>query len=438
MKIGPHETRCIYSIGCLQLVVLLVVVVAGYLIQVVLIPATPWHAGDGLLLGGDWIYFHYLAEEVSRLIALNGWSAWSLRPDGQAPAGIAAAIYAFTGIHQPWVVLPINALVFSAAVACFYSSMLVVAPVRRLALLATLPMLLMPSMALVWGQLHKDVWALFGVLAVLAVWIRALALQPLPLIWGVLLVILGNFSIWLVRPYAMQLLLLGQLGMFAIVGLSGVHRRSVCCLLSCLCCILFTALTSVFGKTSVLQVESDQYAPVLLCPQWVNTIPVAGLENAFASLACTRHTLAQSYPDAGSTLDKDVSLHSAVDLLAYMPRALQVGFLAPFPSMWLEGAASPAGRVMRLIAGFEMMGLYFALGGIVLNLWMRRRAGTKKTDTSHVVTAAVLVFSICWVLVYSLATSNVGSLYRVRLPIMVLLFGFGCIAWFHILKRKST
>lgn len=191
--------------------------IAGIVLQKLLLPATPWYAGDGLLGGGDWIYFHGLAKDLAHAIESEGWAAWELRPEGQAPSGVAAALYALTGVHEPWIVLPVNAALFSAAVACACVIFRALAPVGNVAFVALLPFLLMPSMVLFWGQLHKDVWALFGVLAVLVVWVRVIVQHPMHWVYGLLLLLLGNLSIWLVRPYALQLLLLGQMGMWILI-----------------------------------------------------------------------------------------------------------------------------------------------------------------------------------------------------------------------------
>src|SRR5690349_5577491 len=67
----------------------------GLFIQLVLLPyiLPGLHAGHGLLRGGDWIGFHEDAVALSQKIAEQGWQAFELRPRGQAPIGITAAVY---------------------------------------------------------------------------------------------------------------------------------------------------------------------------------------------------------------------------------------------------------------------------------------------------------------------------------------------------------
>src|SRR3972149_2847474 len=76
---------------------------AGLLIQLILLPYVfpTMHAGDGLLLGGDWVGFNRLAIELADKIHAQGWSAWELKPDGQPVAGIASIFY-FLIAPKPW------------------------------------------------------------------------------------------------------------------------------------------------------------------------------------------------------------------------------------------------------------------------------------------------------------------------------------------------
>ena len=64
--------------------------VVATLLQFVVIPLTPWHVGNGLLAGGDWVYFHKLAVQMADKIAQEGWQSWVARPEGQASAGVAS------------------------------------------------------------------------------------------------------------------------------------------------------------------------------------------------------------------------------------------------------------------------------------------------------------------------------------------------------------
>ena len=114
--------------------------------------------------------------------------------------------------------------------------------------------------------------------------------------------------------------------------------------------------------------------------------------------------------DAGSQLDADVVFKNWTDAALYLPRALQLGFLAPFPADWLIPSYT-AGEGARLLAGAEMMVLYVILIGFVVfifigspSLWLR---------------LFLLLFTVFFVLLLAMAVPNMGSLYRMRYPFVL-------------------
>ena len=186
---------------------------AGLFIQLLLLPhiLPGLDAGHGLLRGGDWIGFHEDASAMAQKIAQQGWSAFELRPRGQAPIGVTAAIYALTGIHEPWILVPFQSAMFAVAVAGLFNIFRSIASVR-VSLMASGPLILFPSTAFLYAQIHKDVWALAGTL-----WIVFVALSyARRRAWSVrqhMALFAINFAgvafVWLVRAYALQIVLLG-------------------------------------------------------------------------------------------------------------------------------------------------------------------------------------------------------------------------------------
>ena len=76
-------------------------------------------------------------------------------------------------------------------------------------------------------------------------------------------------------------------------------------------------------------------------------------------------------PESTSNIDRKISFRSPGDILRYMPRAIQIGLLAPFPRMWFSpGGAS--GRVGRLIAGVETGLMYVGLLLAFFCIWKER------------------------------------------------------------------
>ena len=203
--ISPLGVFCLVFVGSLM---------AGLSIQWLVLPALPnLHAGHGLIAGGDWIWFNEQAVKLVELMRYQGWQAWELRPQGNAPIGIAAAVYFLVGISKPWVLLPLNAAMFALAAVFLYGIFTAFAP-RNLAFMATLPFALFPSAAMIYSQIHKDVFSIAGTLIMVFVWVQ-FALPSRPSWFNVLkyfaYAVIGCLLVWVVRPYLLPILLVASL-----------------------------------------------------------------------------------------------------------------------------------------------------------------------------------------------------------------------------------
>jgi len=155
---------------------------------------------------------------------------------------------------------------------------------------------------------------------------------------------------------------------------------------------------------------------------------MAHADNLVSGVAVARHNVAVSYPNAGSNIDTEVQLHSATDVLRYLPRALQIGLFAPFPEMWSGLGVSPGADHMRLLAGIEMALAYLLLPGVAL-VFMRRELYGQS--------AVALIQAVIPIIVLALVVCNVGTLYRMRYGYWQILIGLGVIGWGMGLQRWS-
>ena len=129
-----------------------------------------------------------------------------------------------------------------------------------------------------------------------------------------------------------------------------------------------------------------------------------------------------------SNMDEGVQFESWGDIVRYFPRALAIGFFAPFPNMWFGGGGQ-VGNVGRRLSGLEMMLTYvielFAIAGI----WSKRR---------HTV-AWLLAFTVVAGLTgLGLTVLNIGSLYRVRYPFWMLMVVLGAGGAQYIASKFSA
>ncbi|MBD3812290.1 MAG: hypothetical protein IE917_08715 [Betaproteobacteria bacterium] len=398
----------------------------GLLVQLVILPFVlpALDAGQGLLKGGDWIWFQQEAVQLANRIHQEGWVVWELRPQGNAPIGIAAAAYAFTGISEPWILMPLNAGLFAVGATCLYMVFTLIAS-YQLAFAATMPYVLLPSAAVIFGQIHKDVWSIAGIAMVVLVWGRFSAYRILG--WKdagiqVALILTGVLLVWLVRPYLVQVVLVTSILTVFVVASTGLTRRDHAKNSSqwwfgvILSIVLPLAFMQSLSGIEVLRV-SGGVEPIA----WHHTelIP-RPVDNALSQFAERRRAFTEGYPHAGSNVDTEVEFHSAIDLARYIPRALQIALFAPFPDMWGGGGASPGAEHMRLVAGIETTFTYFLLPGVLM-VFMRREI--------RCTTAVALIQTTIPIVILALVVSNVGTLYRMRYAYLQLLNGLGLIGW---------
>ena len=117
----------------------------------------------------------------------------------------------------------------------------------------------------------------------------------------------------------------------------------------------------------------------------------------------------------GSLIDKEVTLNSPGAIIRQLPRAIAVGFFAPFPNMWLR-AGKEVGSSGRLLSGFETLFTYMVESLALFGLWWRRKN----------LAAWLLVILIAMGAVsLGLVVINMGAMYRLRYPFWVLLVVLG-------------
>ncbi len=118
--------------------------------------------------------------------------------------------------------------------------------------------------------------------------------------------------------------------------------------------------------------------------------------------------LRQGFVSSGgySLMDRWAKVSTFVLMIAYLPRALAIGLLAPFPRQWFDTKGSTG--VMRTWSGVEMIMIYLLLPGILYGMcrvMMSRRAEG----------FLLLAFVVLLAVPVSLVVANLGTLFRLRL-----------------------
>jgi hypothetical protein len=380
------------------------------------------HNGKGLWnFALDSFVYHQEALRLSDLLKsgdLNGW--WGTAPFWHVKW--IALPYAIL-VADPLSFAPINSLIWAITIYCVYVIVNQLFPDRRrLAVVTALTFGLWPSYFLHTTQLLKDPFYIIGILLMFWGCIDLLSVRRK--ISSVFLLSLGVFIAYLNRTYILEPLIFLSL-LAAILELWQTPRAWGQAGLA----ILIIAGLGVYGYIQRPEIQirplsehqgqvKKQFQPQTEVPRsgqnsyWSPIAKIVG--KGVGKISYLRERYIKKYPDAGTNIDTNVHFRSFTDILAYIPKATLVGFLAPFPSHWFEEAKT-AGRASRLVAGLEMVVwyilslgfLYFLVTGPVdlyIRIWM-------------------LVYSLSLVLLTALVVTNIGALYRMRfvyfLPLLI-------------------
>ena len=128
---------------------------------------------------------------------------------------------------------------------------------------------------------------------------------------------------------------------------------------------------------------------------------------------------------AGSRIDADHKYNNFFDAVQYFPRALQIGFLSPFPSTWLEEGRQ-TGRVGKLLSGLEMIIWYLILLGFLYTI-LKEPSAIKPL-------AVVFLFSVIVIILLAYVVPNAGAIYRMRQAYMIPFFLFGSYG-LHLIRN---
>ena len=139
------------------------------------------------------------------------------------------------------------------------------------------------------------------------------------------------------------------------------------------------------------------------------------------------------YDARESDIAGDVRLNTASDVWEFLPRAVVIGFMAPFPRMWIErGSYGLAGR---LLSGAETLVMYFLYVAAGVCLWRNRRR-----------TELWLLFLVATIgtIALGLVVVNAGALYRLRYVFWIMFIIMAAqvidasLVHFTVLRTKAT
>jgi hypothetical protein len=134
------------------------------------------------------------------------------------------------------------------------------------------------------------------------------------------------------------------------------------------------------------------------------------------AVALLRNVFRFGFPGSRTIVDGEVGFESAIDVIRYTPRALQIALFAPFPNQWFASVPGDLSTMQRRGSVLEMLVIYVGLALLPISVWRWRR-----------VPALWLILGFCLVmmLILALTIPNIGALYRYRYPYLLLLVALG-------------
>ena len=369
------------------------------------------HNGQGLWnFAPDSFSYHREALRLLDLLKkgnLSGW--WESSPFWHVK-WIALSYGAIT--PDPLSFAPFNAIVWAASIYCVYKIARILFPEHQtFSIVCALVFGFWPSYMLHTTQLLRDPLYVLGMLIMIWGWVGLLSGYR-GIVFS-LLASLGVLIAYLNRIYILEPLIVLSLLATVLVLWRVPHTR----MYALLAFIVIGGLYVFQYPPKFTQIRQKEKGAVTSTDSTHADKRKIGNLRLFANrvsdwiryqvvrLSNARNTWIYKYPNAGTNIDTDVHFRSLRDILAYVPRAAMIGFLAPFPRQWF-GTARTAGRASRLVAGLEMMVWYILLPGFLYFLITG--------PVAWQIRIWMLVYTVTLVVLTSLVVTNIGALYRLR------------------------
>ncbi len=187
--------------------------IIGLTIQLIILPYVfpHLHAGNGLLIKGDWNTYHWMAIDLKNIIQNEGWSKFDLFYNGQAPAGLAGFFYTLI-YPKPISVLPLNCFFHSIGGLTLFFIIKNLYQNNLISFISSSVFVFFPSSILWYSQIHKDVYYNPAILMFVLSWLIFISCfnqqRKNFFIISTFLIIFSFLLIFIFRPYFIKVLLI--------------------------------------------------------------------------------------------------------------------------------------------------------------------------------------------------------------------------------------
>jgi hypothetical protein len=390
-----------------------------------------YHESSGFwMFAGDSVAYHDEALRLLGFLKSGDYVEWWTSANWPHVRLISLSYAIF--VPHPLAFALINALTWTASVIFVYNIVYQLFPDRRnLAVGSAFAFGLCPSYLAHTTQLLKDPFYVLGILMVIWGWISFLTNRR-----AIIFCLLVGFGVQVVnaiRPYMLEsFVCLSFLALILVVWRSRsswAHASLAFILVVGLYAYELIPLTKLLRQTGGQYEVSGQAESQLKRKTSTRWNIMSLLKDRFSQAAATRDSFSKYYHDSGSNIDTDVRFRNIGDLFSYIPRAIQVGFLSPFPGQWFDKAKT-SGKGTRILAGLEMVCWYTLMVGFLYFL----------------VTAAIppqvriwlFVYCVGLVLFITLVVPNIGALHRMRFVYFLPILIGGLEAWTRWLDQRLS
>jgi hypothetical protein len=289
---------------------------------------------------------------------------------------------------------------------------------RESALLAAGLVAVWPSFLFHTTQMFRDPLLILATMVVTYVVVRALSL---PVGWrrAVTLAITamsGMLIIWIVRlamwyPLCAALAVGGALMIFQ--SIRARRLRLVIVMGACtVTAVLTPSLHSIFKSQQEITVESNPGPS----ETWQKKSLIEQINARRKGFQFSVNDEGNVVSNTGaSNIDTEIEFHSISDLMHYAPRALAIGMFSPFPNTWFT-VGQRTDRAGWALAAVETFCIYLIEFLAVVGLWIARR---------RLAVWFLLTFALMGIGSLAIVTSNLGALYRLRYPFLLMIFVIG-------------
>ena len=379
-----------------------------------LLPNTFDVNGTGLTFAIDGTSYQRVASELAEVMQTNGAGAW-INMKAPFHSRLHSLSFATLGRllgHNILSAEPLNLVFYLTILSCVYFLGREVFNARAGFIAATI-VALWPSFLLHSTQLIRDPMAISCFLALVLVltlllsrefaWRGSIALGAS----GALIASL----FWLVRANMWNVLLVAIALTFVLLVSQMVHRRRLIIGNTLAWLVIVAVVLTVPGRmesTSLYGVKPT--VTPLAIPSTSQPTLREGMWTSILNQFKQRRSGFRSYTSQASNIDRDVQFHTPGDIVKFIPRALVIGFFAPFPKMWVESGSF--GRAGRLLSGAETLVLYFLYLAASFCLWQERR---------NLRMWFVFLIAAAGLLALGLIVVNAGALFRLRYVFWILM-----------------